>query len=103
MSATSTSLNPPLRGGIYPIYGPYMGGSKLTDDYTLKSKSPYTFMRQIRNPKQSSYSEQTLMKRRSHATSITFKGNLEINVPCITEYNKEYFLQRLRNKLVVMG
>ena len=89
MIATGTSLNHPFSGDIHPIYGLYMGGSKLTDDYTLKSKPSYKFTTQLRNPKKSSYFEQTLMKHRSNATSITFKGNSEINVPCITEYDKK--------------
>ena len=99
MSATGTSLNSPLRGGIHPIYGLYMGGSKLTDDYTLKSKSPYTCTMQIRNPKQPSYSEQTLIKRCSDTTSIKFNGSIEINISCITEYNKEEFITKLNEQV----
>jgi len=54
----------PKRGGMYPIYGLFMGGSELTDDYTLKSATPYTLTTQLRKSKQSSSSERILISAR---------------------------------------
>jgi len=85
---TTSSLTPPLRGGVHPIYGIFMGGSDLTNNYTLKSDTPYKYTTQLRNSKQSSVSEQRFMSRRSDVTAISFKGNLEISTPTATEYDK---------------
>ena len=93
------SLTAPIRGGLHPIYGLFMGGSELNDDYTLKTNTPYKFTTQLRNSKQSSSSEQMLMKRRSDATAITFKGNLEVSETCITEYDKENFITALKEQV----
>ena len=80
-----------------------MGGSDLNDDYTLKTKLPYKFTTQLRNSKQSSSSEHMLMKRRSDATAITFKGNLEVSGTCITEYDKESYLTALKEQVGFYG
>ena len=65
-----------------------MGGSELANNYTLKLKTPYKLITQLRNPKQSSLSEQTIINSWQNATSITFKGNLEIPATWINEYDK---------------
>ena len=43
------------------------------------------------------------MKRNSDAASITLKGNLEINVPCVTEYDKEEFVTALNEQVGYYG
>ena len=65
-----------------------MGGSELANNYTLKLKTPYKLITQLHNPKQSSLSEQTIINSWQNATSITFKGNLEIPATWINEYDK---------------
>ena len=100
---SQSSMKPPIRGGLHPIYGLFMGGSDLNDDYTLKTKLPYKFTTQLRNSKQSSSSEHMLMKRRSDATAITFKGNLEVSDTCITEYDKESYLTALKEQVGFYG
>ena len=80
-----------------------MGGSDLNDDYTLKTKLPYKFTTQLRNSKQSSSSEHMLMKRRSDATAITFKGNLEVSDTCITKYDKESYLTAHKEQVGFYG
>ena len=92
-------MTTPIRGGNHPIYGIFMGGSDLADDYTLKSSMPYKFMTQLRNPKQSSVPEARLMTRRNDVTAISFKGNLEISTPAITEYDKEEFVTVLKEQV----
>ena len=100
---TTSSLTPPLRGGVHPIYGIFMGGSDLTNNYTLKSDTPYKYTTQLRNSKQSSVSEQRLMSRRSDVTAISFKGNLEISTPTATEYDKEEFVMALKEQVSYFG
>ena len=80
-----------------------MGGSELNDNYTLKTNTPYKFTTQLRNSKQSSSSEQMLIKRHSDATAIIFKGNLEVSETCITEYDKENFITALKEQVAFYG
>ena len=96
-------MTTPIRGGNHPIYGIFMGGGDLADDYTLKSSMPYKFTTQLRNPKQSSTSEARLMTQRNDVTAISFKGNLEISTPTTTEYNKEEFVTALKEQVSHYG
>ena len=49
------ALTPPppplLYGAMNPIYGLFMGGSKLCDDYALETNAPYKLTNQLRNSK----------------------------------------------------
>ena len=96
-------LTSPLRGGIHPIYGLFMGGSELDDSYALINNSPYKLTTQLRNSKQSSQSERSLMTARSNASAITFHGNLETPSKCITEYDKEGFVTALKEQVTYYG
>ena len=93
----------PKRGGIHPIYGLFMGGSDLTNNYSLKSKTPYRLTTQLRNPKHSSSSERILISARQNASSITFKGNLDTPVNCTNEYDKEGFITALEEQISFYG
>ena len=99
----STSVIKPKRGGLHPIYGLFMGGSELTNNYTLKSTTPYKLTTQLRNPKQSSSSERILVSARQRAISVTFKGNLETPSNCTNEYDKEGFITALEEQVAFMG
>ena len=54
----------PIHGRIHPIFGFFMGGSDLNDDYDTK-KSLYKLTTQLCNPEQSISPEITLMDARS--------------------------------------
>lgn len=100
---TPVTLTSPRRGGIHPIFGLFMGGSDLDDDYKLKSQAPYKLTTQLRNPKQSGSSEQSLMDARTDATKLKFHGKLETSADCTTEYDKEEFLTALREQVNYYG
>ena len=90
----------PIRGGLHPIYGLlFMGGSDLNSEYALKSPNPYKLTTQLRNAKQSSQSEQSLMNARTNASKIKFHGKLETSPDCATEYDKEEFLTCLKEQV----
>ena len=99
----STSLMLPKRGGLYPIYGVFMGGSELTNNYTLKSSIPYELITQLRNPKKSSTFERILISVRQSTTSVTFKGNINTSSNCTNEYNKEGFITALEDQVAFYG
>lgn len=73
----STTAIIPKRGGMYIIYGLLMGGSELTNDYIIKSTTPYKLTIPLRISKQLSSSERILISARQNASSIIFKRNLE--------------------------
>ena len=93
----------PKRGGMHPIYGLFMGGSDLTNHYTLKSSTPYRLTTQLRNPKQSSSSERILISARQNTSSITFKGNLDTSANCTNEHDKEGFITALEEQISFYG
>ena len=70
-------MTTPIRGRNHPIYGIFMCGRDLADDYTLKSSMPYKFTTQLRNPKQSSASEARLMTRCNDVKTIPFKRPIQ--------------------------
>ena len=92
----------PKRGGMHPIYGLFMEGSELTNDYTLKSITPYKLITQLQNSKQSSSSERILISARQNASSVTFKGNLETPSNCTNEYDKDEFVTDREEQVAFM-
>ena len=93
----------PKRGGMHPIYELFMGGSELTDDYTLKSTTPYKLTTQLRNSKQSSPSKRILISARQNASSVSFKGNLETPDNYTNEYDKDGFVTALEEQVAFYG
>jgi hypothetical protein len=72
-------LVPPKRGGIDPIYGVYLGGASLDNNYTQTTdiRMTYRFASQRRNVKTISSIEQQLMLARDNVTTLKFDGQLE--------------------------
>jgi hypothetical protein len=70
---------PPKRGGIHPVYGLYIGGSPLGDDYKPKKEARvmYRFSSQRRNVKTISSIESALVNARDTITNLKFDGRLE--------------------------
>ena len=73
---------------MYPMYVIFMGGSELSNNYTLKSKTPYKLTTQLRNPKRLISSKQNLINASQNTSSINFKGYLETPATCINTYDK---------------
>eukprot|EP00979_Chaetoceros_neogracilis_P007259 scaffold1521_cov271-Chaetoceros_neogracile.AAC.67 len=81
------------------------GASKhaVASDYTLVSTIPYKLTTQLRNAKQSSQSEHSLMDARTDSFKIKFHGKLETTPDCTTEYDKEEFLTALKEQVNYYG
>ena len=88
----------PKRGCMHPICGLFMGGSELTNDYTLKSTTPYKLTTQLRNSKQSSSSERILISARQNDSLVSFKGNLENPSNCTNEYDTDGLVSALEEQ-----
>ena len=89
----TTLQTPPISVRIDPIFGLFMCGSDINDDYNLNTKSLYKLTTQLRIPKQSRSSEIYLMEVRSDPPKLKFHGKLETPADCVTKYDKEEFLQ----------
>ena len=74
--ATSTT---PRRGGKHPIYGIFVGGSDLDDNYRLTGTRHYKFTAQRRGPKVINSIEQALLSTIASKDADKFDGNLEKN------------------------
>ena len=96
---------PPKRGGIDPIYGTYLGGASLDDEYkqTIDNQMTYQFASQRRNVKTISSIEQQLMIARDSVTTLKFDGRLESTVGSSTEIGKERLLKILSRRVEEHG
>lgn len=95
----------PVRGGIDSIYGIYIGGSPLDQNYkqTIRTRLTYRFATQRRHVKTISSIEQHLISARDSVTSLKFDGRLEATVGSATEIGKERFLSLLSRRVEEHG
>jgi hypothetical protein len=101
-------IAPPKRGGVHPIYGIFLGGAKLDDDYKCVTKSgpssgTYRFSTQRRHEKTMSGIEKTLRDARDSPTSIKFNGKLEGTEGSLSEIGKERFVTLLERRVIEHG
>ena len=94
---------PPLRGGIHNMYGVYIGGSPLGDDYLPTKTLSYHFSSQRRHVKTIGTIESNLIKARDSTNTFKFNGQLEAVVGSATEVGKEKFLVMLKRKVEEHG
>ena len=95
----------PKRGGIHSVYGLYIGGSALDQEYksTTKGRSSYAFASHSRNVKTISSIERELVSARDSSTTLKFDGKLEAVVASATEIGKERFLTLLERRVEEHG
>lgn len=86
-------------GGMHCIYGLFIGGSELTNDYTIKSTTPYKLTTKFQNWKQSSSFKRIISSARQNASLVTSKRNLETSPNCSNEYNKDGFITTLEDQV----
>lgn len=94
---------PPMRGGIHHMYGVYIGGSPLGDDYLPTKTLSYHFSSQRRHVKTIGTIESNLIKARDSTNTFKFNGQLEAVVGSATEVGKEKFLVMLKRKIEEHG
>ena len=108
MSDNPAAADSPKRGGTHPIYGRFLGGAKLTNEY--KSDVPdgrgnglYRFSTQRRHEKTIGNIERALQEARDSPTAIKFNGQLEPGDGNLTEIGKERFLLLLERRVIEHG
>jgi hypothetical protein len=95
---------PPKRGGIHHMYGVYIGGSPLGDDYLPTKTLSYHFSSQRRHVKTIGTIESNLIKARDSTNTFKFNGQLEaVVLGSATEVGKEKFLVMLKRKIEEHG
>ena len=96
MSATTPTTPPPRRGGTHPIFGVFVGGDRLNEQYELASPFSYASTSQVRSVRSLSIAETALHTQRADNSSLKFNGKLEVtneNQSSLTELNMEEFLR----------
>ena len=93
----------PKRGGVHPIYGPYVGGAALTNDYQLEHTDTFSFASQVRNLKQIQLNESTLKAYMNDITKLKFDGKLDPNSESSNELDKEKFIELIRENIRYFG
>ena len=66
-----------IRGGKHSIYGIYLSGTSLKNNYSLKRSTSYKYTTQLRSSKQYVSSERNLMESRDSASIVRFDGKLK--------------------------
>ena len=101
-SPNSAGVSPttPLlkRGGRHPIFGIYVGGAPLDNQYELSHTDTYASTSQLRNEKQLSVAETSLHNQRNNTTTLKFNGNMDVkesNTASLTEMNLDMFLRNV--------
>ena len=98
------AISPPRRGGDHPIYGIFLGGNELDNDYKLLGSRHYKFTGQRRGPKVVNSIEQTLHSLSNSKDSEKFTGKLETTPSANTnEIDKERFIKLLRKRVRLHG
>ena len=98
------STTPPRRGGVHPIYGIFLGGGELDDEYKLTGSCHYKFTGQRRGAKVVNSIEQSLLTAIESTDADKFNGNLEkTNSSPDNEIDKEAFIKLLRQKVRLHG
>jgi len=94
----------PKRGGIHPIYGIYIGGSVLNDEYELEEPLfTFAFHTQLRTIKSLPSIEKSLRDAMKSTTTIKFNGSLEPVTGSSTEIDKERFVTEVEDSVSEHG
>ena len=95
---------PPRRGGVHPIYGVFIGGGELDENYCLTGTRHYKFTTQRRGAKVVNAIEQALLKAIESKDSDKFNGSLELTPSSNdNELDKESFIKQLQKKVRLHG
>jgi hypothetical protein len=98
--------NKPKRGGVHSLYGVFIGGAKLDDNYRsviFKGASLYQTSTQCRNAKTLPKIEENLLSARDSITTIKFNGRLDAPEGNLAEIGKDRFIQVLKRKAFEHG
>jgi len=98
-------MSVPHRGGDHHIYGIYLGGSELNDNYELTGTRTYKYSAQRRHPKAIGSLEQALIDARDSTTIPKFNGQLELDKTASSEpeVDKAEFVKLLKDKVKHYG
>ena len=109
-STTSSFSSSPVlvlkRGGKHPIFGTYVGGSPLDNEYKLTQTHCYSSTSQLRTEKQLSVAESALYTQRSNTTTLKFNGKMDVkesNTASLSELNLEAFLNSVGDTVERFG
>ena len=102
-TSVTTPTTKPKHGDSHPIYGIYLGGSALDATYKLMSDNTFHHVSQVCSVKQANSSETTLISNMEDNKKIKFNGNLEVTSCSLTEYDKDGFLQAVKEKVKYYG
>lgn len=97
------ALTLPRRGGKHPIFGIYVGGDRLTEEYKLASAFSYSSTSQIRSEKSLNVAEIVLHAQRSSTTTLKFNGKLEATSENQSTLNMEGYLRAVEEMVERFG
>ena len=95
----------PRRDGKHPIYREYLGGSELDDNYSQKISGirSFKYPSQLRNIKQLSVNQKTLMDAKKDVSMLKFDGMLELKKDDSSQLDKEQFITALSDEVKYYG
>jgi hypothetical protein len=102
----NTTTKEQVRRGVHhKSYGsPYLGGSALNDDYTLKGAGRnYHWPNQLRSQKSTANLFRTLMDKRDNPSYKKFSGSLETTLSTTSDLDKDEFVRKIKTNIGWMG
>ena len=92
------------RGAEHPVFGYYVGGCPINDNYQLSRPNPFKYTSQLQNVKQLLNNETKLINNHSSTSPMKFDGNLELTeLSPLTEINKDQFFEAVSDTFNLFG
>lgn len=99
-NSTTSPAPPPLptlkRGGRHPIFGIYVRGSALNQEYKLTCAQSYSSTSKLRTEKSINMAETSFHSQQGNITSLKFNGKLDVTKgdnDSLTKLNLEVFYE----------
>lgn len=100
---SAAAVPTPRRGGIHLVYGVYLGGSPMKNDYHLLSPD-FHCVSQLQSIKQLQIIQTTLEQARDSLTSLKFHGNVDVEeAKAATELDKNHFVKKVERLVETYG
>jgi hypothetical protein len=91
----SATLPPtPVRGGIHPVHGIFLGGNTVQNDWSSAGRYRYTSQR--RGKKHVAKVEQNIVNARYSVSTLKFHGTLEVAATTVNELDKYQFVRSIQ-------
>jgi hypothetical protein len=84
----------PIRGGIHPVHGIFLGGNPVKNDWSSAGRYRYTSQRQ--GDTHVAKVDQNLVNARDSVSTLKFHGTLEVAATTVNVLDKDQFVRSIQ-------